>query len=272
MLIVFNLDWKACDIDKKVAQASRNLNTLVEAMGARQYVHYDLTSTGAGERIFWKSTPPERREQLAGNLDFLRRHHHLIRQDLDGDPGYRKYRETAEMLGRLRGERHTLAVVFNGETAECDEVLKRARLREFFDTRVYGTDSVRHRPASLSDLYAEAVAQNTPSLNDIKVRRNNEDVRLAVDDTLDGVRAGSESKLLVAAYVSLDNCPDNQARERWAEMVGAGATYVATTPRDIVHLSDRVATDRVIFGRKIPLGLPADMPVLDFGGPKNLVL
>ena len=33
MLMMFHLDWKSCDIDAKITQASRSLRTLITAMG-----------------------------------------------------------------------------------------------------------------------------------------------------------------------------------------------------------------------------------------------
>lgn len=232
MLVLFNLEWKDFDIDHKVERASKSLATLINAMGAGHYVHYDLTSLGAGEKIFWKSTPPEKRISSEA-LNLIREQHADILRDLDGDSHYRDYRDTAQTLRYLRANRHTLAAVFEGDAAECDELLRRARLREYFGEQVYGLDSFQRMRPGLAQLYNQVIDKNRVDPDDAAIYRNYDNFAIIVDHTVEGVRTGRVLGTPALAYIS-KACPDSEIAERGERMVQAGAFYVATTMQDVI--------------------------------------
>ena len=241
MLIIFNLDWKTCDIDQKIARATRNLTTLIETMGAGHYVRYDLTSLSAHETVFWKSTPPEKRIPDE-TLKFIREQHADVAKDLANDKRYQCFRDTAQMLRTLRGDRHNLAVVFAGDTAECDQLLRRARLREYFEHRVYGTNSLQRNGSGMVDLYNQAIRDNGVSPHDAHIMRNNDNQSLIVDYTINGIRASRRLDTPALAYISRESCADEDIAERGWRMREAGAGWITTTPQDITVISGTIYT------------------------------
>ena len=231
MLIIFNLDWKTCDIDQKISRAAQNLATLIQAMGAGHYVQYNLTSLGAHETVFWKSTPPEKRIP-SETLNFIRLQHAEITKDLGKDSRYRRFRDTAQMLCSLRRDRHNLAVVFPGETEECEQLLRSARLRDYFDHRVYGLNTFKNS-RSLVHLYNHVMLDNRLNPHDANITRNNDNQSLIVDYTIPGIRASRALDTPSLAYVSRENCSDEDVAEKGWRMREAGAGWIATTTHDL---------------------------------------
>lgn len=234
MLMMFHLDWKSCDIDKKITQASRNLRTLITAMGAGHRVQYDLASLGAGETIF-----PERASEKTVSpetIDFIREQHAELRAGLGKDKAFSHYRDMASMLKGLQGDRHTLAAIFAGETAECQEHLDRARLSRYFGGHVYGFDSVKQGKPTLQTLFNQVMTAAAVNPHDAAIYRNNANESIIVDDTEAGIRASRTLDVPGLAYISTQNCPDDEVVERAGRMQAAGARAIATTPHDLATL------------------------------------
>ena len=207
------------------------------------------------------------RKLLERNLDTIRIGHENIRKELRADPNFQYYAGVAAMLAALRAQRHRLAVVSPQESAVCAEDLRRARLWEYFDGAVYGIDAPRSQGASLKDVYTVAVQNSRLDETAIRVRRNDDEVCMAVDHTFEGISAGHETgHLCVAAYVG--DCPDAHVAAQAEMFKLAGADFIASTPTDINNLLGNASAYFSIKGKKVRSGLPAGMPVLNFGaGP-----
>ncbi len=234
MLMMFNLDWKSCDIDEKVTRASRGLRTLITAMGAGHRVQYDLASLGAGETIF-----PERATEKSVSkeiIDFIREQHAEARAELGKDKAFAHYRDMAFMLKGLQGDRHTLVAIFAGEAAECQEHLERARLSKYFGGHVYGFDSVKHGKPTLQALFNQVMTAAAVNPHDAAIYRNNANESIIVDDTEAGIRASRTLDVPGLAYISVQSCPDDEVFERTERMQAAGARAIATTPHDLAVL------------------------------------
>lgn len=229
LLVVFNLNWAKCDIHKPLRDAARELDTMIDALGVRQYVQYSLTSLGAGEIISGRAAAKAGLSEEV--LDVLRQKYHDLRQRLAQTVSFRLSRETAFMLQHLVQNGHSIAAVHNGDTDEGDQALKRARLRDYFEARVYGSDvpGVAGRPGSA--LYSHAMRKNkTDPANTIIVAERPDDAA-----------AACATKANVAAYISLENCPDSAFEQRRAQMRDAGVTAIATTPSDLCSLPAKIA-------------------------------
>lgn len=240
MLMMFNLDWKSCDIDEKITRASRSLRALIAAMGAGHRVQYDFTSLGAGETIF-----PERASEKSvpqETIDFIRQQHAETRAALAEDKKFIHYQEMARMLKSMQGDRHMLATVFPGDSAECREYLDRARLSRYFGDHVYGFDAVKRGKPTLQALFNQVMTSSAVNPHDAAIYRNNANESIIVDDTEAGIRTSHTLDVPGLAYISAQNCPDDEVAERTERMRVAGARAVATTPQDLTMLPYTIFT------------------------------
>lgn len=231
MLLMFHLNWKACDIEAKVAQASRGLRALVDAMGAGQRVQYDLTSLGAGEIIF-----PERRGAPAMSsetLNFLREQHAKTRRELSRDRTFAFRQDMARSLRGLQTDRHQLVAIHHGEAAECREQLNRARLSRYFEERVYGIDTVKTGKPSLTRLYNQVMVEHQVNPHDAAIYRNNANDQIIIDDTEGGMQASRMLDVIGLGFLPVASCSDEEVAERGARLHDAGARAIATKPEDI---------------------------------------
>ncbi len=234
MLMMFNLDWKSCDIDEKVARASRSLRALIAAMGAGHRVQYDLTSLGAGETIF-----PERTSEkpvAQETIDFIRQQHAQARTELGQDKTFSHYQGMATMLKSLQGDRHTLVAIFPGDAAECQERLDRARLSKYFGEHVYGLDSVVKARPTLLSLFNQVILAASVNPHDAALYRNNANDAIIVDETEAGIRASRTLDVPALAYVGAQTASDEDVAERTERLQAAGARAIATTPQDLAVL------------------------------------
>lgn len=236
-LVIFNMNWKACDIHQRVSEASRSLNMLAKAMGAGQSITFDVSRLGAGELIHGKGKPIN-----PDVLDFLRQQHHEIREELNKDAAYLAFHETAEMLHKLRGRGHTLAVVYNGASKDCEEELCRARLRDYFEDQVFGRDRNGDKGRFDATLYSKVIESNHAQPRQA----------LIVEETPEGAAFGRQTKANVAAYISLNNCPDSEFQQRQMKMRKAGVTHFVTTTYEIAELPDRIATREEMYSKFFP--------------------
>lgn len=240
MLMIFNLDWKSCDIDEKVTRASRSLRSLIAAMGAGHRVQYDLASLGAGETIF-----PERASEKAvpqETIDFIRQQHAEARAELCKDKAFSYYRDMATMLKGLQGDRHTLVATFTGDAAEGQERLDRARLSRYFGGHVYGLNSVAHGRPTLVALFSQIISAVSVNPHDAAIYRNNANEAIIVDETESGIRASRTLDVPGLAYISMQSCLDENVTERAERMRAAGARAIATTPNDLATLPYTIFT------------------------------
>lgn len=234
MLVVFNLDWSAYDIHAKVKEAAQRLDDVVEAKHASHYVQFDLASIRAGEFIFYKSTPEEKRVPTPV-LDEIRTVHAGLLAGLRQDRNYNRYRDMAETMMAVRRQGIKLAAVYNGAAAESDRILKSAHLHDYFETRVYNTKDYGRYVEIDRDFYALVMREN-------KIDPNK---TLVVDTTIDGVIAGHSAGSHVLAYVEPE---ENELTPRYHEMkdaiksVGVTEDRLITTTRDIQTASAYLST------------------------------
>lgn len=228
MLVILNMDWKAYDIHDKVMDHTRRLEDVVKNFNASHYVQYDLASIGAGERVFFKSTPAEQR--VPGPiLDEIRRHHESARKALNEDKNFQRYKYLAEVLRDVRAQGLRLAAVYNGAADEGDSVLKKAHLRDYFDLQVYAVAEIFGRVSNVScDLYELIMEHNRVFPKETMI----------VDVTSEGVSAGATTGARVAAYVPIETETDDKvAKAMESAMLQAGATRIAHNATDIKIIS-----------------------------------
>jgi len=93
-----------------------------------------------------------------------------------------------ELLKQLKDKGCLLGAVSSSETAEVEEILKRASLAEYFDLIVFGDQAAHKKPAP--DLYLLALSRL--SLNPASV--------IAIEDSDSGVKAALGAGLEVIAF------------------------------------------------------------------------
>lgn len=228
MLLVFNFDWDDYGIDRPLRAAQAELDSFVAARGGRDIVVYDLASPGAGERVFWKRTPPEK-HHVFNALDQFRQKYSALREGLEKDPAFQARLDMARMFESLSRDGHLLTAVTQTTTGSVCAALRRARLHDYFGARVYGHDAPGvPRKTGLAGVYEVAVARNMANPTDARLRVADDNVVLIYGSTPEGLKAGQEQEVPLIAYVSPQTCPAWEFESRVYAMMDAGAQFLAT--------------------------------------------
>ncbi len=152
MLVIFDLDWKKCDINDQVAAANNEINGLAGEKGVGHFISFNLASLGAGERIMALRYDKEPDRNI---IDELRHHHWHLAKGLEENSSFRAYRDVAEMLSGMKSRDYRLATVFTGAADVAAEALKRARIIDYFEESIYGYNSTLGN--NLSAVYRHAI-------------------------------------------------------------------------------------------------------------------
>lgn len=243
MLMIFNLDWPSISISEQVFVANRGMRRLAEAVGLCDKVIYNCGSMGACERVLPFSNPEK--AATSDELNYLRWHLKIARDELAENPIFRLNHETREMIGALKTAGHSLAAVWAGATQKLETGLEGARCRDAFGEAVFGYDRL---PKSTTKDYTsvrlcrEAARASQADLHD----------SIIVADSPEGVEEGKNvGTRAVVGYVPSAE-PEAKKTHHIAELEEAGADYtliggycVATLPALFTTLSDHQARQQM---------------------------
>ncbi|MFA7277212.1 MAG: hypothetical protein WC043_10485 [Pseudobdellovibrionaceae bacterium] len=218
MLAIFNLDWDRFSISQQVIEANQFMEELARDVGLSERIIFNCASMGVGEYIlpFAKEEKPE--DIPSDKLNYLRWHHHHVRQAMQEDRDYRLNHETREMLVSMRRAGHTLIAVFTGATKELEEGLKEARCLDVFEDNVVGYDRLAN-PRS-HDLTCMGLYHQAGALGRIPLCES-----IIVADQPQGVEEAKYVKpQAVVGYVSSAE-EETKKEAHIKDMEGAGADY-----------------------------------------------
>lgn len=228
MLFVLSLDWHRFSISEQMIEANKFMSGMTEKLGVSPRIIFNFASLGAGEKLLpfasQNNAMPE-----DDTLDYLRWHHHQIVGILRQDEPFKANRDLSEMLKILKGEGHQLAAVFPSRTCQLEELLERARTRDYFEDKVYGYDRRSDdllANFTLASLYTTAINGADTDFSD----------SLVVADTPEAIcDAVPIHPLAVVGYIDPYVSWDKQG-VRLKEMEQAGAHYTAVGGHNVTAL------------------------------------